>query len=135
MFVFHEHTLHQSRICYNARMIIFDTSLETFERDVLERSHQQPVLVDFWADWCSPCLVIAPVLERVLNERNGAILLGRLEVDEGENMKLAGHYRVRGFPTIILFHNGLEAGRFSGARPGQWIHRFIDEHVDLADPV
>lgn len=128
-------TLHQSGICYNARMMIFDTSLNTFDDDVLARSEQTPVLVDFWADWCSPCLVIAPVLERVLNELDGAVRLARLEVDEGENMKLAGHYRVRGFPTVILFHRGQELARFSGARPANWIRRFIDEHLDLADRV
>ncbi len=116
-------------------MPIFNTSLETFENDVLASSEETPVLVDFWADWCSPCLVIAPVLERVLNELNGAVRLAKLEVDEGENMKLAGHYRVRGFPTVILFHNRQELGRFSGARPVGWVHRFISEHVDLADPV
>ena len=131
----YEPTLHQSNICYNTRMLIFNTSLETFDKDVLARSEETPVLVDFWADWCSPCIVIAPVLERVLNERDGAVRLAKLEVDEGKNMKLAGHYRVRGFPTIILFRNREELGRFSGARPAGWIHRFIDEHVDLADSV
>ncbi|TCK18052.1 putative thioredoxin [Thiogranum longum] len=116
-------------------MIIYDTSLETFDNDVLARSYETPVLVDFWADWCAPCLVIAPVLERLLNDLEGAVRLAKLEVDEGENMKLAGHYRVRGFPTVILFHKGGELGRFSGARPVSWIRHFIDEHVDLADPV
>ncbi len=128
-------TLQQSAICYNARMAIYDTSLETFDNDVLARSCEVPVLVDFWADWCAPCLVIAPVLERLLNELGGSVHLAKLEVDEGENMKLAGHYRVRGFPTIILFHKGCELGRFSGARPVSWVRHFIDEHVDLADPV
>jgi putative thioredoxin len=116
-------------------MKIFDVSLETFDKDVLERSRQAPVLVDFWADWCAPCLVIAPVLERVLEELDGSVQLAKLEVDEGDNMKLAGHYRVRGFPTIILFHREQEVGRFSGARPAGWVRRFIDEHVDLAGPV
>ncbi len=112
-------------------MLIFDTSLETFDNDVLTGSEQTPVLVDFWADWCAPCVVIAPVLERVMNELDGAVRLAKLEVDEGDNMKLAGHYRVRGFPTIILFQDRQERGRFSGARPGGWVHWFIDEHITL----
>lgn len=108
--------------------LIFDTSLDTFEQDVLQLSRQQPVLVDFWAEWCPPCVVVAPILEQVVNERAGEIVLAKLEVDEGENMKLAGRYQVRGFPTIILFHNGEEKGRFSGAKPASHIEQFIDEH-------
>jgi len=111
------------------------TSLENFEQDVLLASRQRPVLVDFWAEWCAPCLVIAPLLEAVISELAGAAALVKLEVDEGENMKLAGHYRVRGFPTVILFVDGEERGRFSGARSRSQILSFIREHVDIADPV
>jgi putative thioredoxin len=116
-------------------MTIQETSLEHFERDVLIVSQQRPVLVDFWAEWCSPCLVLAPVLERVRLELDGAVGLVKLEVDEGENMKLAGHYRVRGFPTVILFRDRQEVARFSGARSRMQVLEFIEEHVDLADPV
>jgi len=97
-------------------MTIINTSLETFAQDVLAASSERFVLVDFWAEWCAPCLVIAPALEHVMRDLAGALGLAKLEVDEGENMKLAGYYRVRGFPTVILFDGGLEAGRFSGAR-------------------
>ena len=111
--------------------LIFDTSLDTFEHNVLAASHDRPVLVDFWAEWCPPCVVIAPLLEQVVNEHDGEIMLAKLEVDEGENMKLAGRYQVRGFPTIILFQNGEEKGRFSGAKPLSQIELFIDEHAEL----
>lgn len=110
--------------------LIFDTSLETFEQDVLQASHEHPVLVDFWAEWCPPCVVIAPLLEQVINERAGEVRLAKLEVDEGENMKLAGRYQVRGFPTIILFQAGKEKGRFSGAKPVSHIEQFIDEYSE-----
>lgn len=116
-------------------MTIINTSLETFEQDVLTTSRERPVLVDFWAEWCSPCLVIGPVLDQVIKELAGALGLAKLEVDQGENMKLAGHYRVRGFPTVILFDNGREAGRFSGARSRTQILSFIRDHIDIADPV
>jgi len=109
---------------------IFDIQLEDFEKQVLAASHRHIVLVDFWAEWCPPCLVIAPVLQRVVTEYAGAVRLAKLEVDEGENMKLAGRYRVRGFPTIILFRDGEEKARFSGAKSGHEIERFIDGWLD-----
>ena len=111
--------------------LIIDTSLDTFEHDVLTASNNRPILVDFWAEWCPPCVVVAPLLEQVVKERDGEIMLAKLEVDEDENMKLAGRYQVRGFPTIILFQNGEEKGRFSGAIPASQIEQFIDEHAEL----
>jgi putative thioredoxin len=111
-----------------------ETSLENFSRDVLDASETHPVLVDFWAEWCAPCLVLAPVLDRVMEELKGQISLAKLEVDEGENMKLAGHYRVRGFPTIILFVERQEVARFSGARSRSQVLEFIAGHVTLTHP-
>jgi putative thioredoxin len=108
---------------------VFATDLHGFECDVIQRSHQQPVLVDFWADWCSPCIAIAPVLERVIESFDGEVLLAKLEVDEGDNMKLAGHYRVRGFPTIMLVCGGEERDRFSGAKPAHFIREFIERQI------
>lgn len=108
---------------------IFDVHLQDFKHSVLAASRQTPILVDFWADWCSPCIAIAPVLTRVVESFAGNILLAKLEVDEGENMKLAGKYRIRGFPTVILFRNGEEQDRFSSARPAHFIEEFIRQHV------
>ena len=112
---------------------IREVHLEDFERDVLERSREVPVLVDFWAAWCAPCLVIAPVLEAVVRESGGQVELAKLEVDEGENMKLAGRYAVRGFPTVILFVDGKEVGRFSSARPAAFIRDFLRTHLGSED--
>jgi len=109
---------------------IIDTSLERFEFEVLQASFECPVMVDFWADWCSPCLVIEPLIKQVIQDWPDPIRLAKLEVDEGENMKLAGRYRVRGFPTVILFQNGIEKGRFSSARPARFIEQFIQEHCE-----
>jgi thioredoxin 1 len=120
---------------YFLHMSIVSTSLEGFDTDVIAASRVRPVLVDFWADWCSPCLVIAPVLEQVIADLGGRVGLAKLEVDDGENMKLAGHYRVRGFPTVMLFHNGEELARFSGARSRSQVMAFLTSHVDLADRV
>jgi putative thioredoxin len=106
---------------------IFDVDEHGFHSKVLEASQERPVLVDFWADWCSPCLALAPHLERVIGEEQGRVLLAKLEVDD--NMRVAGHYRVRGFPTVILFSRGEELARFSGARSTPWLREFLAEHL------
>ncbi len=110
---------------------IFSVDLHEFETLVIEASHNKPILVDLWAEWCSPCRVIAPLLERVVDEFEDALAIAKVEVDEGENMKLAGKYQVRGFPTLILFQHGQEQARFSGARPLHFIREFIEEHAEL----
>lgn len=110
---------------------IFDTHLNQFEQDVIEASKHCPILVDFWAEWCAPCLAIAPVLKKTIPLYGGRIRLAKLEVDEGENMKLAGKHKVRGFPTIMLFQQGKETARFSGSRSAQAIHHFIRDHTQL----
>ena len=110
---------------------IFTINLEDFEEEVLQASYEKPILVDFWADWCNPCLFIAPILTDVINDYNGDILLAKLEVDAGKNMKLAGRYQVRGFPTIILFESGSEVERFSSSRPKAYIEEFIESNSRL----
>jgi len=109
--------------------LIFDVDLEQFEEKVMLASHHKPVLVDLWAEWCSPCLVIAPILKRLVGEYDGEIVLAKVEVDEGENMKLAGRYKVRGFPTVLLIDKGEEVARFSGAKPLSFLRNFVDENV------
>ena len=109
---------------------IFETHYESYEQDVIQVSHEHPILVDMWAEWCPPCLAIAPVLAQVIDEYKGQLTLAKVEVDEGENMKLAGHYQVRGFPTILLIKNGEEKARFSGAKPKHFIQEFIAQHLD-----
>ena len=112
--------------------LIFDTHLEHFDRDVIEASHLRPVLVDFWADWCPPCRALTPVLERVIAHYDGQIVMAKVEVDEGANMKLAGRYGLRGFPTVLLFIKGEIVGRFSSAKPEHWVREFIAGHIDIA---
>ena len=112
---------------------ILNLNIEDFEEKVLKASHHKPILVDFWAEWCSPCLFIAPLLEAAVNDYDGKILLVKIEVDEGENMKLAGRYQVRGFPTIMLFEEGKEIERFSSARPKAFINEFIESNSRLLE--
>lgn len=109
--------------------VIFDTTVETFEKDVIEASHKSPILVDLWAEWCPPCIVIAPILKKIIENSDIEISLAKLEVDEGKNMKIAGQYQVRGFPTILLIQDGEEKARFSGAQSESYIENFVDEHM------
>jgi len=110
---------------------VYNASLETFEELVIQASHQRPVLVDLWAEWCPPCLVIAPILEKLAAEFAGRLALVKVEVDDGDNMKIAGRYRVRGFPTILLIEEGEERGRFGSARPAHFVREFIEQHSRL----
>jgi putative thioredoxin len=109
---------------------VFVVDLANFNSRVVDASRSQPILVDFWADWCGPCHALAPHLIRVVDEYSGSIGLAKVEVDEGENMKLAGHFRLRGFPTVILFHGGQERGRFSGSRSSHQVRNWLQEHLD-----
>lgn len=106
-----------------------EACLEDFEQKVIDASRKKTVLVDFWADWCAPCHAIAPHLERVMSELQGQVCLVKVEVDEGENMKLAGQYKLRGFPTLMLFVDGGEVARFAGNRSSHWIRDWLHEHL------
>jgi putative thioredoxin len=107
--------------------LIFDVTETDFSQKVLAASRNQPVMVDFWADWCPPCRVLTPVLEKVTHGLHGEVLLAKVEVDD--NMRLAGRYQLRGFPTVILFVGSEEVGRFSGARTEQQVRVFLSDHL------
>ncbi|MDJ0738717.1 MAG: thioredoxin family protein [Gammaproteobacteria bacterium] len=109
--------------------LIFDVDVDAFAERVLGASHATPLLVDFWADWCAPCHAISPHLAQVVADLGGRVRLAKVEVDVGDNMKLAGRYQVRGFPTVMLIRDGDELARFSGARAASWIERWIDEYL------
>jgi putative thioredoxin len=113
--------------------LIFNTTHEQFDREVIDASRHTPVLVDFWADWCPPCTMLTPILERVVLAYNGNFRLAKVEVDEGHNMKLAGKYSMRGFPTVLLFVDGEEKGRWHSAKPDHWVKQFLAGH-GIAQP-
>jgi thioredoxin 1 len=84
-----------------------------FQAEVLES--EQPVLVDFWAPWCGPCRVVAPVLEEIAEERSENLRIVKLNIDE--NQQTAMNYQILAIPTMVLFRNGQEAKRIQGAMP------------------
>lgn len=113
--------------------LVFDIDgFADFDERVLKTSEQQPVLVDFWADWCGPCLFLDPVLKAVVAEYHGQVLLAKVDTEEDENLKLAGRYKVRGFPTVVLIENGEEVARFSSARTRSFVREFIDRNSTLS---
>src|ERR687891_269865 len=81
-----------------------DVTTDTWEDEVERRSATVPVVVDFWAEWCGPCKVLAPVLERAVAERDGQMVLAKVDIDA--NPELAARYGVRGIPNVKAFRNG-----------------------------
>lgn len=97
----------------------------TFEMEVLKSD--QPVLVDFWATWCNPCRLVAPVLEEIANEQSAKLRVAKLDVDQ--NPITAGRFGVRSIPTMILFKNGREAQRLVGFMPKDKMLKMLDPHL------
>ena len=104
-----------------------DVTSTTFQRDVIERSHDLPVVVDFWAAWCGPCRRLGPAIETEVAKRAGSIELAKIDVDAEQT--IAAHYGIQSIPTVAVFRDGEIVTGFIGAQPASAIGRFFDEHV------
>ncbi|HEX8989771.1 MAG TPA: thioredoxin domain-containing protein [Rhodocyclaceae bacterium] len=105
----------------------YDVEEADFDELVIVRSQLVPVLVDIGAEWCAPCRVLTPRLEKLAAEYGGAFLLARVDADE--NMRIAGRHGVRGFPTVVAYSRGAEIGRFHSNQSDAFLRGFIDDAV------
>ena len=104
--------------------MIRDVTEATFEQDVIQRSHEVPVLVDFWAAWCGPCRQLTPALESAVREREPDVDLAKLDTDA--NQALTGSLGIEGIPTLMAFREGVLVFNQAGALPGPALKQVVD---------
>ncbi|PPT82086.1 thioredoxin [Xanthomonas theicola] len=105
---------------------VFDAKTETFEAEVLQKSLQTPVLVDFWAPWCGPCKTLSPILEKLAAEYHGAFELAKVDVDQEQ--QVAAAFQIRSVPTVFLVKDGQLVDGFPGAMPEGQLREFLAQH-------
>ena len=98
-----------------------------FQSDVVEASKTQPVMVDFWAEWCRPCHMLSPTVDEIARENAGKLKVVKMNVDE--NLSTPGKYNIRGIPTLLLFKGGQVADQVVGAVPKEQIVKVIERHI------
>ncbi len=108
-------------------MTVIDVAERDFEREVVQRSHELPVVVDFWAAWCGPCRALGPLLERATGAREGKVVLAKVDTDA--NPGIAQTFGVQGIPAVKAFRDGMVVEEFVGAQPPAVVEGFFDALV------
>jgi putative thioredoxin len=111
--------------------LVIDTDEANFERDVLQRSTEVPVVIDFWAEWCEPCKQLGPLLERLATEYNGRFVLAKVDVDA--NQMLMQQFGIQGIPAVFAVVAGQALPLFQGAAPEAQIRQTLDQLVQVAE--
>ena len=110
---------------------IVDTTAETFEADVLERSKTLPVIVDFWATWCQPCLMLKPIIEKVARDAGGKFALVKVDIDQLQ--QVAGQYGINSVPTVLAFVDGQPVDGFQGMAPEEQLKEWTERVLLTSD--
>ena len=109
---------------------VIDINQDQFVEQVIEKSKTTPVIVDFWAPWCGPCKQLTPILENLVNKKNGKVVLAKINVDE--NQGIAGQLNIQSIPTVYGFVDGKPIDAFQGAQPESKIEIMINKLIDAA---
>ena len=110
-----------------SRPHVLDVTAANFAQDVVERSKDVPVLIDFWAEWCGPCKALGPLLEKLATEYQGRFVLAKVDVDR--EAELAGMFGIQSIPTVMLVSGGRQVDGFAGAMPEAELRRFLEPHL------
>lgn len=114
------------------RANVVDVTVESFQKEVVDRSRQLPVLVDFWATWCGPCKTLGPILEKLARELAGKFVLAKVDVDQ--NPEIAELFQIQSVPTVMLLKGARPVDGFMGAQPEAAVRKFLEHHIGPSGP-